>query len=135
MGSSVSLWERHGTTPAPCPAKFRIKASYAGSMLEALAPAVRDEAGLALLVHQKPKASGGEEQISAVLDAVSGASDPAVLGSLIKVCPHSCDVVLRPHWAELRRQVQMPLKAIDSLLRWRSWLYGLALPAQRQQYL
>lgn len=54
-------------------------------MLQGLAEALKEEAGLALTVHRKPKNTGGEDEIALMLDAVSGATDPAVLGSLIKV--------------------------------------------------
>ena len=55
-------------------------------MLEGLADELKEETGLVLTVYRKTKLTGGEELIAVMLDAVSGASDPAVLGSLIKVC-------------------------------------------------
>lgn len=58
-------------------------------MLEALAEGLKAETGLTLTVHRKAKLTGGEDQIAIALDAVAGASDPAVLGSLIKVCSGS----------------------------------------------
>lgn len=56
-------------------------------MLEVLAEPLKAETGLTLTVHRKTKLTGGEDQIAIALDAVVGASDPAVLGSLIKVRP------------------------------------------------
>ena len=43
-------------------------------MLEGLAEALKEEAGLALTVHRKPKNTGGEDEIALMLDAVSGGS-------------------------------------------------------------
>lgn len=54
-------------------------------MLEVLAEPLKEATGVVLVLHRKPKATGGEAEIAIALDVVSSAEAPAVLGSLVKV--------------------------------------------------
>lgn len=56
-------------------------------MLEVLAEPLKEATGVVLVLHRKPKTTGGEAEIAIALDVVTSAEAPAVLGSLVKVWP------------------------------------------------
>ena len=73
---SISTVSRFLTAPSAC---------AAAALLEPLAEAAREAAGVELRLHTRGKAEDGGAQAKTLLDAVAAAADAVVLGTLTKV--------------------------------------------------
>ena len=61
----------------------------AASLLEPLAEAAREAAGVELKLHTRSKSEDGSAQAKTLLDAAA-AADTVILGTLTKVCKQAC---------------------------------------------